>query len=263
MRILVTNDDGIHSPGLWSVAEALKPLGEVIVVAPDRDQSGISAAMTLLAVVRAEEVPAQIEGVKAFSVEGTPGDCVILANGTLVKEPFDLVVSGINQGANFGLDIMNSGTVGAAFHGYLRGIPSIAVSVATLTNVRFDVAAQTTRWLAEAISNSPMPSPLLLNVNLPNVALDEIKEVQITKLGPKAFLENVERSTNGRSEHFWIKHNRSINSEPTEGTDRWAVRNKRISITPIDLVFTNGPPSSAFEALAKELNTGLGLKKPD
>ena len=129
MRILVTNDDGIHSPGLWSVAEALKPLGEVIVVAPDRDQSGISAAMTLLAVVRAEEVQAQIEGVKAFSVEGTPGDCVILANGTLVKEPFDLVVSGINQGANFGLDIMNSGTVGAAFHGYFRGIPSIAVSV--------------------------------------------------------------------------------------------------------------------------------------
>ena len=263
MRILVTNDDGIHSPGLWSVAEALKSLGEVIVVAPDRDQSGISAAMTLLAVVRAQEVPAQIEGVKAFSVEGTPGDCVILATETLVKEPFDLLVSGINQGANYGLDVINSGTVGAAFHGYFRGIPSIAVSVASLTNLHYDAAAQTTRWLAEAISTSPMPSPLLLNVNLPNTALDEIEQAQITRLGPKAFLESVERGTNGRSEHFWIKHDRSINSEPTEGTDRWAVRNKRISITPIDLVFTDGQPSSAFEALARELTAGLGLKKPD
>ncbi len=257
LRILVTNDDGINSPGLWSVADALKPLGEVIVVAPDRDLSGVSAAMTLMAVLRAQEVAAPIEGVKAYSVQGTPGDCVILATEALVKAPFDLVVSGINQGANFGMDVINSGTVGGAFHGYFRNIPSIAVSVASLTSVRYDAAARVTSALAKAIFDNPMPSPLLLNVNLPNIGLDEIEEVQLTRLGPKAFLENVERGSDGRKEHFWIKHNRSINTQPEEGTDRWAVRNKRVSITPIDVVFTNGPPHGVFESIAKGLTEEL------
>ena len=205
MRILLTNDDGINAPGLWSAAEALNELGELTVVAPDRDLSGIGAAMTLTTILRAAEVASPVEGVKAYSVQGTPGDCVILATEALVKEPFDLVVSGINQGANFGLDVINSGTVGGAFHGYFRDIPSIAVSVASLTSPRYDAAAWITHALGQAVLASPMPAPLLLNVNLPSVGLDEIEMVQLTRLGPKAFLENVERGGDGRREFFWIR----------------------------------------------------------
>ena len=112
MRILVTNDDGIHSEGLWSVVRTLKEAGQVSVVAPDRDQSGMGAAVSLISVVRVQEVSGLVDGVKTFAVQGTPADCVILATETLFSEPFDLVVSGINQGSNLGLDVINSGTVG-------------------------------------------------------------------------------------------------------------------------------------------------------
>ena len=257
MRILLTNDDGINAPGLWSAAEGLSDLGELTVAAPDRDLSGIGAAMTLTTVLRATEVPAPIEGVKAFSVQGTPGDCVILAVEELAKGPFDLVVSGINQGANFGLDVINSGTVGGAFHGYFRGIPSMAVSVASLATPRYDAAAWVTRALAQAVFANPMPSPLLLNVNLPSIALDEIERVQLTRLGPKAFLENVERGGDERRRFYWIRHNRSINNTPAEGTDRWAVRNKRVSITPVNLVLTDGQPDDVFETVAQSLTEQL------
>ena len=130
MRVLITNDDGVHAPGLWSVVEALKDVGDVTVVAPDRNQSGTGSSITLLGVVRAHETAPPVDGVTCFRVEGTPADCVILATETLFDEPFDLVVSGINQGANLGLDaVTTSGTVGAAWQAYYRDIPSIAVSV--------------------------------------------------------------------------------------------------------------------------------------
>ena len=152
LRILVTNDDGISAPGLWRLAETLSELGQVVVVAPDRDQSGIGTARTLREVVRVDEVASRIEGVPAYAVQGTPADGVILATEALSTEPFDLVVSGINAGANLGLDVFVSGTVGAALQGYFRGMPSIAVSVASLTDVLYDVAADVTLWLAEAMA---------------------------------------------------------------------------------------------------------------
>ena len=152
MRILVTNDDGISAPGLWRLAETLSGIGQVIVVAPDRDQSGIGTARTLLEVVRVQEVASRTEGVPAYAVQGTPADYVILATEALSTEPFDLVVSGINAGANLGLDVFVSGTVGAALQGYFRGKPSTAVSVTSLTDVLYDVAADVTLWLAEAMA---------------------------------------------------------------------------------------------------------------
>ena len=261
MKILVTNDDGIHSPGLWGLAEALKDVGEVVVVAPDRDQSGIGAAITLLEVVRAQEIAPPVEGIKTFAVEGTPADCVILATETLIQEPLDLVVSGINQGANLGLDVMNSGTVGGAFQGYFRNIPSIAVSVTSLTDVHYEAASRTTVSLVRAIAKNSLKAPLLLNVNLPNVAPDRIERVEITRLGPRAFLESVERGNDGRRTHYWIKHNRPVNSNAPPGTDIWAVRNNRISITPLDLAFAPGEPSTAYQVLTQEVADGLGLRK--
>ena len=259
MRILVTNDDGIHSPGLRSVAEALNDLGEVVVVAPDRDQSGTGSAMTLLSVVRAREATPVVEGVKTFSVEGTPGDCVILATESLVKGPIDLVVSGINQGSNLGLDVINSGTVGGAFHGYFRNIPSVAVSVASLTDVQYEAASRATRTLAQAVTRNSLPLPIFLNLNLPNVPPDQIESVEITRLGSRAYLESVEQGNDGRRTHYWIKHNRPANDPDAEGTDTWAVRNNRVSITPLDLLFTPSEPSPALDILADEVAASLGL----
>ena len=259
LRILVTNDDGIHSPGLWALAEGLKGVGEVAVVAPDRDQSGIGSAKTLVAVVRVEEVPAKIDGVKAFSVQGTPADCVILAIESLFQERFDLVVSGINQGANLGLDIMSSGTVGGAMQGYFRNIPSMAVSVTSLNDVKYEAAAVTARCLAVAVSRSSPPGPLLLNVNVPNVAPEMIEKVDITRLGPRAYMESVQRESDGRRTHYWIRQNRPTNLEVGEGTDIWAVRKNRVSITPVDLLAGPGEPVIAYDALAGEVAKELGL----
>ena len=261
MRILVTNDDGIHSPGLWSVAGALQDLGEIIVVAPDRDHSGIGTARTLLAVVRAQEIDAPVKGISAFSIQGTPADCVILACEMLVKEPFDLVVSGINQGANLGLDILDSGTVGAAFQGYLRDIPSIAVSVVALVNVQNETGAKAASALVRAMPNVDLPTPFLLNLNIPNLALDKVGQMAITKVGPRPFLESVERGNDGCRTHYWIKHNKTSNVQVQEGTDVWAVRNGRISITPLDLTFGQADMSHDWTELADKANKNLELDR--
>ena len=261
MRILVTNDDGVHSPGLWSLVNALKEVGEVVVVAPDRDQSGVGTAMTLLNVVDVHEVPSPVEGVTTHAVQGTPGDCVILGAELLYKDPFDMLVSGINQGANLGLDVLTSGTVGATFHSYFRGITSLAVSVAALSDVKFDAAAQAAGMLARCISRDGLPHPMLLNMNLPNLPPDKIEGVELTTLGPKAYLENVEERGDSRRKHYWIRHNRRVNDDASEGTDVWAVRHNRISITPIGFSFSPSGSFDDYSNLADEVTNGLGLTR--
>ena len=161
MRILVTNDGGVHSEGLWGLAASLAEIGLVSVVAPDRDMSGIGTAITITNVVRARPVESPIPGVDATSVQGTPADCAILALEALYEERFDLVVSGINNGANLGLDVLSSGTVGAAMQGSLRGIPAVAVSVASLDEVAYEAAARTARAIAAAVARPPYPQVLV------------------------------------------------------------------------------------------------------
>lgn len=258
MKILVTNDDGVNAPGLWKVAGALKGLGDVVVSAPDRDQSGIGTAMTLLAVVKSREVASPpIEGIPTYAVEGTPADCVILATEALTPGGFDVVVSGINEGSNLGLDMLTSGTVGAAFQGYFRGIHSIAMSVASLTNVQFDAAACAARALVETIAARKPTSPLFLNVNLPNASAGRIRKAAITELGPRLYLENVERGNNGRRTHYWIKHNRLTNHTVGEDTDIWAVRNNHISITALNEVFEPESDVPYMQAFADNVTTSI------
>ena len=262
MRILVTNDDGVHSPGLWSLVEALNDIGDVSVVAPDRDLSGVGTAMTLLAVVRVQDVASPVDGVEVRSVQGTPSDCVILATGSLFSDPFDLLVSGINPGANMGLDVLGSGTFGGALQGYYHNIPSIAISAvySAETAVRYEAAAQTARALARGLSNSPSKGPLLLNVNLPDVEPDRIERVEVTRLGSKAYLQKVERVQEGRRAHYWIRLNMPVVDHSAEGTDIWAVRNGRISITPMDLGLVEGTPPQIVEALTDEVRSAMGLR---
>ena len=257
MRILLTNDDSIHSEGLWAVARALKQVGDVFAVAPDRDQSGIGTAMTLLNVLRVNDETPRVEGVKALSVQGTPSDCVILAAEALYDEPFDVLVSGINQGANLGHDILLSGTVGAALQGYLRGLPSIAVSVASLTDLKYEAAAETARAIVESIAANRMGGPLLVNVNLPNVEPEELQGVELTTLGGSAFMPSVAKEGNERRSHYWIRQNRPTTRPPDAGTDLWAVRNGRVSITPLARLLDDSPAAEPHRALAAAVTAAL------
>lgn len=233
MRILVTNDDGILAPGLWALAEALHPLGEVMVVAPDREQSGVGTSVTLIEPIRLSPMPGLIRGMQGYAVEGTPADCVILGLGPLATEPIDLVVSGVNKGANLGDDVLISGTVGAALRAYLRGIPAIAISIASLDPAGYDAATHIAFVVALWMAQNPFPKGFFLNVNLPDLPLEKIEGVEITHMAERSYSDVVEETKDGRGrEYFWIGRGKpDLSAE--EGSDVWAVRNKRVSITPL------------------------------
>jgi 5'-nucleotidase len=236
MKILVTNDDGIYAPGLWAAVEALAGMAEVVVVAPDREQSGTGTAVTLNEPIRAVEIVPMVEGTKTFAVEGTPADAVILALETLVGE-VDLVVAGINSGANLGADVMISGTVGAALQGYNRGIQSIAISVASLRNVRFDSAAAVLASLAQQVAEGAVSATVLLNVNVPPMIREDITGVDVTRLAGRRYADTVKLGDDGKRPYYWITRTRPAwNVE--EGTDVWSVRHRRISVTPLNTDIT-------------------------
>ena len=249
MRILIVNDDGINAKGLWALAEALEPLGQVVAIAPDREQSGIGTALTLHHPVRVLEVASPLKSVTAYSVEGTPSDAVILALESFVGRKVDLLVSGINEGANLGDDIFVSGTVGAAWQAYFRGVPSIAVSVTALHNVRFEVATEIVRMMAIKIGEDSLPKPLFLNINVPNLPLRQIQGIEVTQLGRRGFMDIVSEGTDGRRRWYWIARSRPT-VQLEEGTDIWATRSARVSITPLQANLTAVDHIAPLSALA-------------
>jgi len=182
MKILVTNDDGITADGLWILVRELTSIAEVVVVAPDREQSASGTAVTLWEPLRTRKVNPPVAGVEAYAVEGTPSDSVLLALGSLVKSGVDLVISGINWGLNLGDDIYISGTVSAALQGYLHGHPALAVSTERDSELGYQTAASLAAILAGKIKASPLPANLFLNINVPNVPLPEIGRIQVTRL---------------------------------------------------------------------------------
>ena len=260
MKILVTNDDGINSPGLWAAVEAVRPHGEVFVAAPDREQSGVGPSLTLHVPIRATECAPQVEeggnAVRAFAVEGTPGDSCVLALEKLVG-PVDLVVSGINMGSNLASDIFVSGTVGAALHGYMRGFASVAVSVAAVKNTRFDVAATILGVLVGRLQEREVAGPFLLNVNVPNDPLESIKDIQLCRLAGKSYSENVREGDDGRRKYYWITRNKPMHRDEGEDTDVWALRNNRVSITPLDFNLQS-TQAARFEGVVDDLLPQLG-----
>ena len=234
-RILVTNDDGIHSEGLEKLAAALAEVGEVTVVAPDRERSAVSHALTLHRPLRINKLR---EG--WWAVEGTPTDCVYLATRSMLKDKRPaLVASGINKGSNLGDDIHYSGTVSAAFEGTVLGIPSIAVSVVGRGPYQFDTAAEFAAKLAQRVLAENLPADTLLNVNVPNLPVSGIKGVAITKMGKRhygdAVIENVD--PRGRK-YYWIGGT-ELDAEDIAGSDCNAVLEDRISVTPLHLDLTH------------------------
>jgi 5'-nucleotidase len=248
MRILVTNDDGILAEGLWALVGKLKSIAEVVVVAPDREMSAIGTAVSLRQPVRASKATPKVDGVETYAVEGTPADSVILGLGKLAKDSVDLVISGINRGANLGDDVHISGTVGAALQASRHGFPAFAISLTIGDDLQFGNAARFAALLARRFNSGALPNNICLNVNLP---LKQIKGVRLTHPASKSHTDTVEeRYDNGR-QHYQLVRQR-INKPIDEGTDIWAVEQGIISISPL-LIMDNNPTPLISDSLCLEL----------
>jgi len=234
MTFLVTNDDGIFAPALRRLREALAPLGRVVIVAPDRDQSATSHSLTLhrpFRIHRHEE--------DFFSVDGTPTDCVVAGYHGLLDHPPDMVISGINHGPNMGEDVFYSGTVAAAIEGTLQGVPSIAVSLATRELSDFVAPARFVSRLVRRVLDSGLPGRQLLNVNLPHRPWSEVSGVRITRLGSRVYRDTLIKKVDPRGrDYYWIGGEDPV-WEPREGTDFFAVEAGYISVTPLRLDLTD------------------------
>ena len=256
MRILVTNDDGIFAEGLWALVKGLKSIAQVIVVAPIKEQSAVGTAVTLSQPLRVQKVSLMVPEVETYSVEGTPSDCVILALEKLIENKVDLVVSGINHGLNLGDDALISGTVSAALQGYLRGYPALAISTAAVDGLQLDNAAKLATLLAERVVSMVLSADILLNINLPDLPLAEIKGVQITQLASKSHIDTVAEGNDGRRQYYWLVRQK-MDRVADNQTDIWAVERGDISITPLHTSWLNrlapAIPDNLFAHLLYEL----------
>ncbi len=233
MQILLSNDDGYFAPGIVLLAEALARLGEVTVVAPERDRSGSSNSLTLdrpLTVRQAQS--------RTYFVNGTPTDCVHLAVTGLLKELPDIVISGINHGANMGDDTIYSGTVAAATEGFLLGIPSIAISLVAEGGNHFSTAGRVAVELVNRFKERAFGQSVLLNVNVPDVEYGKLRGFHVTRLGRRHKAEPVVKSVTPRGETvYWLGAAGSA-QDAGEGTDFHAVANNCVSITPLQVDLT-------------------------
>ncbi|HUS17164.1 MAG TPA: 5'/3'-nucleotidase SurE, partial [Chloroflexia bacterium] len=237
MRILLTNDDGIDSEGLTALYQALRSEHEVAVIAPDRNWSIAGHNKTMDRPLRVTE--RAWEDTKVWATDGTPSDCVALAALGFLGYAPDLVVSGINKGPNLGDDITYSGTVAAAMEAVISELPAVAVSIEDYLDWHFETAATFIARLVRKVALNGIPSGVLLNVNVPNVAESEITGVVVTRLGRRIYRDELVRRLDPRGRpYYWIGGD-IPQSHLEEGTDAHAVANNQISVTPIHLDLTN------------------------
>ena len=233
MRILLSNDDGYFAPGLNILADYLAKMAEVVIVAPERNRSGASNSLTL---DRPLTVRKAANGY--FYVNGTPTDCVHLAVTGLLDQLPDMVISGINDGANMGDDTIYSGTVAAAMEGYLLGIPSFAVSMSRHGVKYYETAARVMVELIKKFENDQFPPPLLLNINVPDVPYEELRGIVTTRLGKRHKAESVIKSTTPRGETvYWVGAAGGA-QDAGPGTDFHAVEHNQVSLTPLQIDLT-------------------------
>jgi len=240
MHILVTNDDGVFSPGIIALAEGLKYIAKVTVIAPDRNRSGVSSSISLEIPLRLQETPMRgsDSGINWYQLNGTPADCVKLALSGFLTDIPDMVVSGINAGANLGDDVVYSGTVGGAIEGRFLKLPPIAVScVGEHGQMYYDTAAQLTTDLVQQVIANPLEE-VILNVNVPNVPVDQIKGVAVTRQGDRHSSGPMIPTEDGRGRRiYWIGESGKV-SDGGEGTDFHAVRQNYVSVTPMHVDLT-------------------------
>lgn len=239
MHILVTNDDGIQAEGLLALAQAMRVLGEVIVIAPAQNQSAIGHRKTLHKPLRAW--PATLaDGMSAIATSGSPSDSVALALLGLVEERIDLIVSGVNHGPNLSRDITYSGTVTAAMEGAIWGVPSIAVSLDAYGGGDFAGAAEVALRVARQVVEHGLPPLTLLNVNVPNLPRDQIVGIRVTRQGQRVYRDELVQRLDPRGvPYYWLGGERPGGDSEEEGTDVWAVAHGYVSVTPITMDMTN------------------------
>jgi len=247
VKILVSNDDGYLATGINALAEALAEIAEVVVVAPDRNHSGASNSLTLHSPLRIHEIAKN-----RYFVNGTPSDCVHLAlSGFLDYEP-DIVVSGINHGANLGDDVIYSGTVAAAMEGRFLGFPAVAVSLVGSAPAHFDTAAQVACDLVRKLQNNPLPSDAILNVNVPDLPYDQVQGVQAARLGFRHKAEPMVRTKDPRDRTIYWIGPAGPGQDSGEGTDFEALSNGFVAVTPLKVDLTR---HEALPQLSSWLNS--------
>ena len=234
MRILLCNDDGYFAPGIDHLARALSDLAEITVVAPERDRCGASNSLTL-------DRPLSLRrAANGFHyVNGTPTDCVHLAVTGMLDELPDMVVSGINIGANMGDDTIYSGTIAAATEGFLLGVPSLAVSLCSKAGEHFETAARVARELVVLLQRQSLHEPVLLNVNVPDVPYERLRGFVVTRLGKRHKAEPVVRTISPRNETVYWVGAAGEAQDAGEGTDFYAVQNNQVSVTPLQIDLTH------------------------
>ncbi|WP_457674838.1 5'/3'-nucleotidase SurE [Thiolapillus sp.] len=233
MRILLSNDDGYQAPGLKALAAALETVAEIVVVAPDRDRSGASNSLTLETPIRAHTADNGF-----IRVEGTPTDCVHLAITGLLEEEPDMVVAGINAGANMGDDVIYSGTVAAATEGRFLGFPAMAVSMASHAPRHFETGAQIALQLVRRLQRKPLTAESILNVNIPDLPMDKIQGFQVTRLGHRHKAEPVVRELDPRGRPIYWVGPAGPEQDAGPGTDFHALRHGFVSVTPLQVDLT-------------------------
>jgi 5'-nucleotidase len=233
MHILLSNDDGYQSPGLEQLAKALAPLATITVVAPERDRSGASNSLTLTRPLRVRRSDNGF-----FYVDGTPTDCVHLAVTGLMDRQPDMVIAGINRGANLGDDVLYSGTVAAAMEGRFLGAPAIAISLVGRPSTHFATAAQIAVRLVERLRHEPLPADTILNVNVPDLPAESLAGYEATRLGHRHKAEPAVRASDPHGEPVYWVGAPGPEADAGPGTDFHAIRERRVSITPLHIDLT-------------------------
>jgi len=250
--ILLTNDDGIQAKGLEWLIEIVKPFGKIIVVAPEKAQSGMSNAITIHTPVRATFVNEK-DNIKFYSCNGTPVDCIKLGLHQLLDTKPDFIVSGINHGSNASISIIYSGTMGAVIEGCINGIPSIGFSLSDYSKVAdFKAAAHFGRKIFQKILNHGLPKYTCLNVNVPKVQIEDIKGIKVCRQAKGAWKEEYDKRIDPQNGvYYWLTGDFDNFEPDADDTDEWALRNNYVSIVPISIDFTS---YTAIEYLKKITN---------
>ncbi|MBC7554594.1 MAG: 5'/3'-nucleotidase SurE [Taibaiella sp.] len=247
--ILITNDDGITAPGIKALVEAVKELGQVIVVAPDSPQSGMGHAITIGSPLRLNKVDV-FEGVESWQCSGTPADCVKLAKDKILHAKADLCLSGINHGANNSINVIYSGTMSAAMEAAIEGIPSIGFSLLDFNfNADFTVAKTVVTELVKRMLQHPMPVHTLLNVNIPVVAPGELKGIKICRQAHAKWEEDFDQRVDPRGKDYYWMVGRFVNMDKDPGTDVEALKDGYASVVPVTIDFTDFKMKNTLEEL--------------
>lgn len=259
-KILITNDDGVHAKGLFALYDAVKALGDVTVVSPLLEQSGVGHAITMIEPLRILEIPLADNKIM-YGLKGTPADCVKIAVNSLMDTPPDIVLSGINQGSNTALNVLYSGTVAAAREGAILGIPSAAISLASHTFGDFSYASEIAGKVARLLLSHPLPVNTMLNVNVPAVPAERITGIRITRQGMSRFKETYVKEADQRGKlFFWLTGQMKNLDIDDSLTDTHALSEQAVSITPIHFDLTDEPfretLASAFNPDASNLLKG-------